>query len=134
MEEELGLVRTTLVKSWSLGDAMFCSGTLLMCRGNEGKQGEHLFTQKPHAPMLLEPRFYIFNICTSTPAGTLHQTLHRHHHQGLGSPSFPPSSFSWELRRPFNEPPGSPLSAGRSGVNSRGQSSQDHRLHNASDC
>lgn len=35
---------------------------------------------------------------------------------------------------PFNEPPGSPLSTGRSGVNSRGQRSQDHRLHNASDC
>lgn len=35
---------------------------------------------------------------------------------------------------PFNEPPGSPLSTGRSGVNSRGRRSQDHRLHNASDC
>lgn len=35
---------------------------------------------------------------------------------------------------PFIEPPGSPLSAGRSGVNPRGQRSQDHRLHNASDC
>lgn len=35
---------------------------------------------------------------------------------------------------PLNELPGSPLSAGYSGVNSRGQRSQDHRLHNASDC
>ncbi|AWP20124.1 Hypothetical protein SMAX5B_019598 [Scophthalmus maximus] len=35
---------------------------------------------------------------------------------------------------PFNEPPGSPLSTGRSGVNSGGQRSEDHRLHNASDC
>lgn len=36
--------------------------------------------------------------------------------------------------RLFNEPPGSPLSTGFSGVNSRCQRSQDHRLHNASDC
>lgn len=35
---------------------------------------------------------------------------------------------------PFNELPGSPLSTGCSEVNSRGQRSQDHRLHNASDC
>lgn len=35
---------------------------------------------------------------------------------------------------PFNELPGSPLSTACSRVNSTGQRSQDHRLHNASDC
>lgn len=63
------------------------------------------------------------------------QTLRHHHHQGLGSLSFPPSVLVlMGTSPPFNEPPGSPLSTGRSGVNSRGRRSQDHRLHNASDC
>lgn len=34
----------------------------------------------------------------------------------------------------FRALPGSPLSTGCSEVNSRGERSQDHRLHNASDC
>lgn len=46
----------------------------------------------------------------------------------------PPLLVLMGTSAPFNEPPGSPLSTGRSGVNSRGERSQDHRLHNASDC
>lgn len=46
----------------------------------------------------------------------------------------PPALILMGTSAPFNEPPGSPLSTGRSGVNSGGQRSQDHRLHNAPDC
>ncbi len=85
--------------------------------------------------------FYNLNIYTpNKPTGMSEhwsplQTLRHHHHQGLGSLKLTPTVLVlMGTSPPFNEPPGSPLSTGHCGVNSRGQRSQDHRLHNASDC